>query len=157
MADAYLGLGANLGDRLATLEAAVVELGRLGQVRRSSWYETDPVEMEGAPAFLNGVVHLATEVAPEELLKRSRQVEQRLGRSPGPGPRVIDIDLLLYDNRVMELPGLTLPHPRMHERAFVLVPLAELAPELRHPRLGLTVQALRDQVGEAGVRRWCRS
>jgi len=153
MAEAYLGLGANLGDRQAALERAVVELARLGEVRRSSWYETEPVEMPGAPSFLNGVVRLTTRLAPEALFEKTKVIEQRLGRVPGPGPRVIDIDLLLYESLVLELPGLVLPHPRMHGRAFVLVPLAELAPELRHPRLGLTAQALMAQTGHSGVRR----
>ncbi len=153
MAEAYLGLGANLGDRQATLERAVLELGSLGQTRRSSWYETEPVDMPGAPLFLNGVVQLTTGLAPEGLFQSTKAIEQRLGRVPGPGPRVIDIDLLLYESSVLALPGLVLPHPRMHTRPFVLVPLAELAPELCHPRLGLSVQALLAQTGTSGVRR----
>ncbi len=154
MAEAYLGLGANLGDRQAALERALAELACLGEVRRSSWYETEPVEMPNAPPFLNGVVRLTTGLAPEALFEKTRVIEQRLGRIPGPGPRIIDIDLLLYESLVVERPGLVLPHPRMHERPFVLVPLAELAPGLCHPRLGLTVQALLAQTDRSGVRRF---
>ncbi|MEO0086041.1 MAG: 2-amino-4-hydroxy-6-hydroxymethyldihydropteridine diphosphokinase [candidate division WOR-3 bacterium] len=152
MAVAYLGLGANLGDRQANLEGAVAELRGLGLVRCSSWYETEPVDMPGAPLFLNGVVELKTGLGPEALFAQTRVIEQRRGRAPGPGPRAIDIDLLLYDSLVAALPGLVLPHPRMHLRPFVLVPLAELAPELCHPRLGVSVQALLARAGTSGVR-----
>jgi 2-amino-4-hydroxy-6-hydroxymethyldihydropteridine diphosphokinase len=126
----YLGLGSNVGDRLANLTRAVEELGERGaRVRRSSRvYETDPVGGPEQPDFLNAVVEVATDLQPHELLEVCLAVETDLGRVRGEkwGPRTIDIDLLAYGDRSVGEPDLEVPHPRMHERAFVLVPLLEL-------------------------------
>jgi 2-amino-4-hydroxy-6-hydroxymethyldihydropteridine diphosphokinase len=142
----YLGLGSNLGDRLGCLRRAIEELRAAGiEVRRvSSIYETQPVGHTGQPWFLNCVVEAETERMPLQLLKRLQQIERRLGRrrrTPG-GPRTIDIDILLFGNHVMETEALAVPHPRLAERRFVLQPLCELAPGLRHPGSGQTMAEL---------------
>jgi len=156
MTEVYVGLGANLGDRAAHLEEAAAALAELGPVRRSSWYETEPVGLAGAPRFLNGVVRLRTGSEPEALLERALGIETRLGRdrTRRKGSRPIDIDILLYGDLIVKTPTLVVPHPRMHERAFVLVPLAELAPDVVHPVFGLTVRTLLSRVSSAGVRLW---
>ena len=133
---AYVGLGANLGDREGTIRAAVADLP--GVVAVSTLRETDPVGITDQPRFLNGVAALETELAPRELLDVLLAVERRLGRERGKrwGPRTIDLDLLLYGDETVDEPGLTVPHPRLHERRFALEPLAELDPELVVPGRG---------------------
>jgi 2-amino-4-hydroxy-6-hydroxymethyldihydropteridine diphosphokinase len=133
---AYVGLGANLGDREGTIRAAVADLP--GVVAVSTLRETDPVGITAQPRFLNGVAALETELAPRELLDALLAVERRLGRERGKrwGPRTIDLDLLLYGDEVIDEDGLTIPHPRLHERRFVLEPLADLAPKLVVPGHG---------------------
>jgi 2-amino-4-hydroxy-6-hydroxymethyldihydropteridine diphosphokinase len=130
-ATAYLGLGSNLGDRLAHLTSAVEALAAQADVRvvRSSRvYETDPVGGPTQPEFLNAVIEIETDLAPRELLEVCQGVETDLGRVRDErwGPRTIDVDVLTFGDRTIDEPGLVVPHPRMHERAFVLVPLAEL-------------------------------
>jgi 2-amino-4-hydroxy-6-hydroxymethyldihydropteridine diphosphokinase len=133
---AYVGLGANLGDREGTIRAAVAQLP--GVVAVSPLRETDPVGVTDQPQFLNGVAALETELTPRELLDVLLTVERRLGRDRGErwGPRTIDLDLLLYGDEVIDEDGLTVPHPRLRERRFVLEPLADLAPKLVVPGLG---------------------
>ncbi len=143
--DAYVGLGSNLGDSSATLMAAFDALGRLPGTRlvaRSSFYRTAPVAAAG-PDFLNAVAHLRTTLAPLALLSALQRIENAHGRSrPAPNaPRTLDLDLLLYGDHRIDGPALTLPHPRLHQRAFVLLPLAELAPQLTIGELG-TAEAL---------------
>ena len=136
MTRAYVGLGSNLGDREATIRAAVAALP--GVVAVSSLRETEPVGPVEQPPFLNGAVALETELSPRELLDVLLAVERELGRERRErwGPRTIDLDLLLYGDRVVDEPGLSLPHPRLHERRFALEPLAELDPELAVPGRG---------------------
>ena len=144
---AYLSLGSNLGDRAANLETAIQHLGELGPiVARSSLYETEPVEVERQPWFLNCVVALETELMPRQLLARTLAVELKMGRrrTQPKGPRTIDIDILLFGNSIIDTAALTIPHPAMHQRRFVLEPLAEIAPELRHPVLKITVREMLD-------------
>lgn len=131
---AYLGLGANLGDRAEAIAAALRGLHQppaLEVTRRSSLYETAPVGVTDQPDFLNAVAEVRTTLTPQELLTRVLQLEQQMGRARTQrwGPRVIDIDILLYGDCILAGPELTLPHPRMMGRAFVLRPLAEIAPD----------------------------
>jgi 2-amino-4-hydroxy-6-hydroxymethyldihydropteridine diphosphokinase len=139
---AYVGLGANLGHREATIRAAVEALGAeegVEIVALSTLRETEPVGVGEQPLFLNGVVALDTTLSARELLDRLLEIEQRFGRvrTPGEhGPRTLDLDLLLYGDDAIDEPGLTLPHPRLHERRFVLEPLGELAPGLVVPGRG---------------------
>jgi 2-amino-4-hydroxy-6-hydroxymethyldihydropteridine diphosphokinase len=144
----YVGVGANLGTPRETIAAALALLDQESDVELvavSTLRETDPVGYEEQPRFLNGVVQLGTELSPQELLARLLAIETRLGRVRGQGPRfgprTIDLDLLLYGEETVDEPGLTLPHPRLHERRFVLEPLAELDPALEVPGRG-PVQAL---------------
>jgi len=137
MAKVFVGLGSNLGDREGTILAALSRLD--GVVAVSGLRETDPVGLEDQPRFLNGVAALDTELPPRALLDRLLEVERSLGRTrEGPrfGPRTIDLDLLVYGDLELDEPGLTIPHPRLHERRFALEPLAELAPELVIPGRG---------------------
>ena len=143
MTRAYVGLGSNLGDREETIRRAVALLDReadVDVVAVSRLRETEPVGYLDQPRFLNGVAAVDTSLAPRELLERLLAVERRLGRdrsaSPRQGPRTIDLDLLLHGAERVEGPGLEIPHPRMHERPFVLEPLAELAPDVVVPGRG---------------------
>jgi 2-amino-4-hydroxy-6-hydroxymethyldihydropteridine diphosphokinase len=159
----YLSLGSNVGDREANLRAAIERLGELGQVSAvSSIYETEPVEYTQQPWFLNCVVKLETEKMPKQLLSQLLAIEQSMGRrrqGQGPtrvkGPRTIDIDIVLFGHSVVDTAGLTIPHPAMHERRFVLDPLAEVAPEERHPVFKRTIRELRDALpsGPPAVKR----
>ncbi len=138
---AYVGLGANLGDREATIRRAA-EL--IGATRLSTLIETEPWGYADQPRFLNAVAELETDEGPRALLERLLEVERALGRTregPRYGPRVIDLDLLLYGDEVVDEPGLSVPHPHLYERRFALEPLAELAPELEIPGRG-AIQAL---------------
>jgi len=141
----YLSLGSNLGDRSAHLRAAIERLGEAGTIRAvSGFYETEPVELRDQPWFLNCVVALETSDSPEALLQRALAIEQEMGRvrMKEKGPRSIDIDILLFGERVVEERGLKIPHPAMHQRRFVLEPLAEIAPEALHPQLRKTAREL---------------
>ncbi len=164
MSLAYIALGANLpssaGLPEATLTAAAERLAALGRITaRSSLYSTAPVGVEDQPRFLNAVVALETDRSPRELLHGLLAIEQDFGRdraaSPPNGPRALDLDILLYGDLVLSASGLEVPHPRLAGRAFVLVPLHEIAPGLRNPRSGKTVaqlsQALTDCIAQDAV------
>lgn len=152
MAKAYIGLGTNLGDRHRNLERAVELLPSEGVVVESlsGIYETEPWGFESETSFLNMAASLETDIPPEELMKYLLSLEAIMGRireGRGYRARVIDIDLLFYDNLVIETPHLTLPHPLLHRRYFVLKPLSDIAPGLRHPVLGLTVAEMLQEAG----------
>jgi 2-amino-4-hydroxy-6-hydroxymethyldihydropteridine diphosphokinase len=137
MAKSFVGVGSNLGDREATIRAALSKLE--GVVAVSRLRETDPVGFDDQPRFLNGAAAVETDLPPRELLERLLAIERELGRTrEGPrfGPRTIDLDLLVYGDLELDEPGLTIPHPRLHERRFALEPLAELAPGLVVPGRG---------------------
>jgi 2-amino-4-hydroxy-6-hydroxymethyldihydropteridine diphosphokinase len=150
----FLGLGSNLGDRRLNLQQAVHLLGETMEVERlSSVYDTAPMLVIDQPRFLNMVCLVMTELSPEQVLVQVKTIEHTLGRVAGPrfGPRLIDIDLLLYDDLILASPSLTLPHPRMPQRAFVLLPLSELAPTLKHPVLHTRIAELAQAVPHTGV------
>jgi len=141
----YLSLGSNLGDRAGNLETAIEHLEEVGTVvRRSSVYETEPVEVERQPWFLYCVVAIETELMPKQFLSRVLAIEQKMGRrrTQPKGPRPIDIDILLFGGSVVDTSALTIPHPAMHERRFVLEPLTEIAPDLCHPVFKKTVREM---------------
>jgi len=149
----FVGLGANLGDALATLASAFKALDghpAMTRIATSSLYRTAPVAAFG-PDYLNAVAELRTTLAPLALLEALQAIETAHGRQrPFPNaPRSLDLDLLLYGQRELDHPQLTLPHPRLHQRAFVLEPLAEIAPELVHPRLGWLVDWRESVAGQA--------
>jgi 2-amino-4-hydroxy-6-hydroxymethyldihydropteridine diphosphokinase len=157
MKTVYLSIGSNVGDREIHLARAVERLAEddLRVLRASGVYETEPRDVPDQAWFLNQVVEAETELFPIQLLSRLQKIERALGRLPTrpKGPRAIDLDILLYGDAIISVPGLDIPHPRMGDRRFVLEPLAELAPELRHPRTGQTVREMLAQVGNQRVQK----
>ncbi|MCL6546060.1 MAG: 2-amino-4-hydroxy-6-hydroxymethyldihydropteridine diphosphokinase [Bryobacteraceae bacterium] len=156
MKTVYLSLGSNLGDRAGRLREALrlLEEGGLRVRRISPVYETEPQDVRDQPWFLNLVAEVETELFPRQMLARIQSIEWKMGRrrSKPKGPREIDIDVLLYGSMVLRMPELTVPHPRMSERRFVLQPLADLAPELKHPVSGRTILELLAEIRGQTVR-----
>jgi len=150
MPTVYLSLGANIGNREANLSAAIAALPPAGiQVKRvSSIYETEPVDFLDQPWFLNCVVEAETELQPHALLQTLRAIESQLGNKKefAKGPRKLDLDILLYNSQTIATPDLQIPHPRMLQRRFVLTPLAEIAPNLKHPTWPTITSALLDHL-----------
>ena len=148
---AYLSLGSNLGEREENLRLAIVSLRELGRVVAvSSMYETEPVEMTAQPLFLNCAVTLETTLSPLQLIEAVLQIERRRGRqrTQEKGPRTLDIDILLFDDLILNAPDLSIPHPAMHQRRFVLEPLVEIAPEAWHPGLNKSAWQLLEDLPE---------
>lgn len=144
----HIGIGSNLGDRRANLAEAIERTGQLPGtrvVRASSLYESEPLG-DAKTWFVNGAIELDTELAPEALLKKLQAIEEAMGRKRVKGKRwgsrIIDLDILLYDQDVIEKRALKIPHPELHTRRFVLLPLAELAPQVVHPQLGQSISTL---------------
>jgi len=157
LATTYLALGTNLGRRLENLRRALQALAPEVAVQAiSSIYETEPAYVLDQPRFYNLALRAETTLPPMAVLQLLKGLEQKLGRVATErfGPRLIDLDLLFYEDLVLETPELTIPHPRLHERAFVLVPLAEIAPELKHPLLGQTVGELCAALGDNSQSIW---
>jgi 2-amino-4-hydroxy-6-hydroxymethyldihydropteridine diphosphokinase len=154
---AYIGLGANLGDRRLTVQTAIAALGQLPSTmlsRQSSLYVTAPVEAQGDD-YVNAVVELHTQLTPLELFNALQQLEQQFGRirSYRNAPRTLDCDLLLYDQQIIHTSTLQVPHPRMHLRAFVLIPLLEIAPNIHIPGLGAASQMPGIRHQASGIRK----
>jgi 2-amino-4-hydroxy-6-hydroxymethyldihydropteridine diphosphokinase len=154
MASIYLSLGSNLGNRAENLKQAIALLApeiTAGAV--SALYETAPMYVEDQPKFLNIVCQATTRLGPTGLLKKIKAIEKEIEPTPHAHnqPRIIDVDLLFYDDAIITTPELTIPHPRITERAFVLVPLADIAPELIHPSLGISILVLKDGLGDASA------
>jgi 2-amino-4-hydroxy-6-hydroxymethyldihydropteridine diphosphokinase len=152
----FLSLGSNLGDKRENLIRALDALkkeARVKVIRCSSVYSTQPVGDVAQPWFCNQVVEVDTALSPGDLLALAKKVEKRLGRRPAPrnGPRTIDIDILLAGDRIISTPGLVVPHPRMSERNFVLIPLKEIAPRAVHPVLGVDIEELLSRSGDRSI------
>ncbi|MBN2258254.1 MAG: 2-amino-4-hydroxy-6-hydroxymethyldihydropteridine diphosphokinase [Anaerolineaceae bacterium] len=150
----YLGLGSNLGDRQSNLTQAIQMLEPDIRPRIvSPIYETVPWGYQDQPLFLNCVLEAATTLTPRKVLKNLKSIEIEMGRQPSIrfGPRLIDLDILFYDNLVVSSKGLTIPHPRLTERAFVLLPLSDIAADLLHPITGMTIRSLAAAIDKTGV------
>jgi len=146
MPTAYIGIGSNLGNREENCERAIslLEVNNIKITKRSSMIETEPWGIEDQPNFINMAVEIETALSPEELLKLLKDIETEIGREPTVrwGPRIIDLDILLYDDLILKTPELEIPHPQISERGFVLKPLAEIAPDKIHPVLQESIKAL---------------
>jgi 2-amino-4-hydroxy-6-hydroxymethyldihydropteridine diphosphokinase len=153
---AVIALGSNLGDSLAILEGAIQAIASTGGITmdaRSSWYQTPPIGPV-QPDYLNGCVLITVKLTPQELLEKLLAIEQQFGRvrSLPWGPRTLDLDIILFGDLILDTPGLKIPHPRMSERAFVLIPLAEIAPDRLDPRSDKTITQLLSGLDCSGIK-----
>ncbi len=151
MHDAFLGIGSNVGDKEQNIAKAISLVSRMERTvieKSSSLYKTEPVGYSDQDWFVNAVIRIKTPMNPNELLTALLAIEQELGRQRGRkwGPRIIDLDILFYDGLILEEDGLTLPHPHLHDRAFVLKPICEIAPDFMHPVLQRSLSAIYDEL-----------
>ena len=152
----YIGVGSNIGDKANNCRKAIAAINRCEGCMveaESPLYETEPVHLESQAWFVNGVVRIRTALEPETLLARFKAIEHAMGRGPGKvrfGPRILDLDILFYDDSVLHTRVLQIPHPRLHQRRFVLRPLCNLAPELVHPVFGQTMESLLSNLKDRG-------
>ncbi len=153
---AYIGVGSNIGHKADNCRKAIAAINKCEGClveAQSPLYETEPVYLEGQDWFVNGVARIRTDLEPEALFARLKEIEHAMGRRPGEvrfGPRILDLDILFYDERVLRKGSLEVPHPKLHERRFVLEPLCKIAPELVHPVFGQTVQSLLSDLKDGG-------
>ena len=153
---AYIGVGSNIGHKADNCRKGIAAINKCEGClveAQSPLYETEPVYLESQDSFVNGVARIRTDLEPEALFARLKEIEHAMGRRPGEvrfGPRILDLDILFYDERVLRKGSLEVPHPRLHERRFVLVPLCNIAPELVHPVFGQTVQSLLSDLKDGG-------
>lgn len=152
MRDVYLGIGSNIGDRQKNLKTALKLISEeIGQIRKiSSVYETEPWGLTSQPFFLNQVLVVRTEIKPDDLLEKISRIEKNAGRKRKVkwGPRILDIDILLYDDLILKTENLIIPHPQITRRAFVLIPLLEIKPDLSDPLSGIQYKSYLRQIGE---------
>ena len=153
MPSVFIGIGSNLGDRQKNCLRAVELMDRMADCRitgYSDWYLTKPVGVEGQEWYVNGVVSLTTDISPQDLLKRLLKIEANMGRVRNErwGPRSIDLDILMFGQEIIQESNLKIPHPRMHLRRFVLEPMTQLAPDLVHPELGLSMKVLLENLSD---------
>jgi 2-amino-4-hydroxy-6-hydroxymethyldihydropteridine diphosphokinase len=153
MPSVFIGIGSNLGDRQKNCLRAVELMDRMADCRitgYSDWYLTKPVGVEGQEWYVNGVVSLTTDISPKDLLKRLLKIEANMGRVRNErwGPRSIDLDILMFGQEIIQESNLKIPHPRMHLRRFVLEPMTQLAPDLVHPELGLSMKVLLENLSD---------
>ena len=147
MTTIYLGLGSNLGEREHNLSHALMRLAPAIIVKKkSAVYETEPMYIRNQPKFLNMVCEATTELSTQEVFRKIKSVESVMGEHEHNGPRIIDIDLLFYGNDIIDTPNLIVPHPKLVERGFVLIPLSDIAPDFVHPVYGATIKELRDRL-----------
>jgi len=151
MTKVYAGLGSNLGNKRENIIRAIDRIDAYGEIcvkEKSGFYETAPVGGPPQPEYVNCVIGLETEIEPQALLKEFKKIETELGRKPGVrwGPRVVDIDILLYGDRIVNGHNLKIPHERMHERVFVLEPLCEISPDIKHPVSGISISELLEKL-----------
>ena len=152
----YIGIGSNVGDKADNCRKGIAAIGECeGCIveAQSPLYETEPVYLESQDWFMNGVIRISTDLEPEALFARLKAIEHAMGRRPGGarfGPRILDLDILLYDDRILRAGQLQIPHPNLHERRFVLRPLCDIAPELVHPVIGQNVKSLLSDLKDGG-------
>lgn len=154
MPSAYLSLSSNLGDRLSFIKDAIKELARAGEIKKiSSMYETEPWGRKEQPWFINACLEMEIELTPDALLRTCLEIERKLGRVRFEhwGTRIIDIDILFYDGRILETDSLQIPHPQIEERRFVLAPLNEIAPNLIHPKLKKSIKDLLKECADPSI------
>jgi len=158
MHQVFISLGSNLKDKFTNIKLATYHLNTLGKIiKKSSIYKTSPVENKNQPYFLNCVVEINTKLKPKELLKKIKEIEKNMGRKESKKryqPRIIDLDILFYGKKIIKSKTLTIPHKKLHQRKFVLWPLAEIAPNFIHPVLKKTIKKIKDELRDPSQRIW---